>query len=637
MVTVGPMGARGGPSVVVRLGREVLDGSVRELAASPWIYLGTDAERYFDIQRALAGHGRQIVAGPLLNEAADAFRDEILNFDQVLKVRSELRWQATDLAERSVYNTAFLHRCCSALVLHRVLAGLEEDLLVIVDDPFLGRRLAGLARQVGRSGDGPFRRAAHAVRHLADRNGLLVRGLVHRLLFLRAFRASRQTVRRHLPFDRPRPSLDVLIVTWLAPDTFDANAPIDRDTYFGLMPGELRRRGFRVGYLAILTTWVFPLKELLQNVASAYDHVAVPEEVLRWRDTLAIVSTTLLKPARVRRRLEAGGVDLTGHLVDELRREWAKPRQLWSLQFFYVGRFLAEHGAPAAVVHPFENQPWEKTLRLGLNERMPEVRVIGCQHTPISARWFPYFPSRRDLSMGQLPDRVVVIGPLWKQLLAAHGYPPEQLDVAPALRYVHLADLQPLRRDTIPRSGLTVVVAGSIGYSDSLEMVVKALRAIEPLENVRLVVKLHPKMGGTRDWFLQALLRALARETPLPHLTFDDRTVPEVLSGADVVLYTTTSVSYEALAVGIAVVFVQSDFWFDLDPVPADADVGWTVRTPAEIRAVIEGLLHEDPRTAEQRRGSGLKLLQEAFADGDAAGFVRALDGRLPDPVPLEI
>ena len=64
----------------------------------------------------------------------------------------------------------------------------------------------------------------------------------------------------------------------------------------------------------------------------------------------------------------------------------------------------------------------------------------------------------------------------------------------------------------------------------------------------------------------------------------------------------------------VPVVFVASDFWFDVDPVPTGSDVRESARTPEQIRAAVERLLSETPAEAERRRHRAEELIADAFA-----------------------
>jgi hypothetical protein len=601
----------------------------RELGAGSWawIYFGNEAARYLRVRGLLESHAREIPAGPLLNEVIDVFREEIINFDDALEIKNELHWQATDVAEHNLFSFSYVHACCSLLVLNRLARELDSDLLVVADDVFLARQLAGLARALDRDCRGLRARVVDAARYLRACAWLVPSGARRRVFFLRELVAMRRELRRLLDPARRLDPVDAVVVTWTEPDTFDPERPIDSETFFGSLPGALRQAGHRVGYLANLTRWVHPLEALLRNIGAARDPVVVPEEALRWRDALRIILGTVAAPARPRRRFVIDGVDLTSLIIDELRQERAKTRQLWALQFFYAGRLLAHRFRPKTLLVLFENQPWEKMLQLGIRAALPEVDIIGCQHTPNSVRWLPFFPSRRDLRAGRLPDRVFVIGALWERIFAAHGYPPERLHVVPALRFGHVLARGVARAGAPSPKGAdadtdTVLVAASIGPSDSLELIAKAVLALESMREIRILVKLHPKMGGARESFMESLRRALGRAS-LPGVTFVDAPITELLSRARVLLYNSTSVSYEALAADVPIVFVRSDFWFDVDPIPAGAGVGLAARTPAEIRAAVEELLREDPAKAMARRERSRALLADAFAPGTADDFAK--------------
>jgi hypothetical protein len=573
-----------------------------------WIYFGSDARAYFSVRARIDGRARELAAGPLINDVMRKHREEILNFDESVQPRNELRWNATDLAERNVFTSNFIHACCCALGLDRMLRTTEDDLLIVVDDALLGSRLAAIGRAHGREVESPGASPLAVVRARS-----VAAGLAHRLLFLGRLAATRRAIRRRLDPQRMQPKLDVLLVTWADPETFSSEAPVERDTYFGTLPAELRASGQSVGFLANPTTWIYPLDDILRNVGSAADPVVVPEETVRLRDGVAIALSTLVAPARLSGPFEAGGLDLSGLIADELRREWSKPRQLWALQFFYVGRFLAGQRRPAKVIFPFENQPWEKTLRLGLRAAFSETESVGFQHTPVSEHWFPYFASRRDVAAGQLPDRLLTIGRHWCRLFAASGYPADRLEIVPALRHAHLADLRGARaRGSDERS--VVLVAGSIGPGDSLELVVKSLEALDEVAGMQVRIKLHPKLGVSQETFERRVRDALGGRALAANVSFVGGSVLDALRDTDFVLYNTTSIAYEALALGIPVVFVESDFWFDIDPLPPESDVREAARTPAEIRAAIERLLRETPAEAECRRLRAQELMGDAFA-----------------------
>src|SRR5439155_6260341 len=104
---------------------------------------------------------------------------------------------------------------------------------------------------------------------------------------------------------------------------------------------------------------------------------------------------TLGQPARRVGRYVVAGVDLSDLLDDALRHE----APCWVMQFFCVGKALARRRIrPDLIIHPFENQSWEKALRLGVRRSLPETRVVGYQHSTVHFGPSSNYPSRRDLS-----------------------------------------------------------------------------------------------------------------------------------------------------------------------------------------------------------------------------------------------
>src|SRR5262249_35037859 len=149
----------------------------------------------------------------------------LLNFDVAIEPRSELRWQATDLAERNIFTSGFLHGCGCALVLDRVLGSTDDDLLVVVDDVLLANRLVEVASRRGRE-------ATRRGPSLAlTRVRMVALGLAHRIVFAVRWGRTRRAVHRRLNVNRSLPKLDVLLVTWADPETFPPGARVEDERY----------------------------------------------------------------------------------------------------------------------------------------------------------------------------------------------------------------------------------------------------------------------------------------------------------------------------------------------------------------------------------------------------------------------
>lgn len=578
-----------------------------------WAYLGSSGARFAALEGVFGLAGR-IEVGSLVNAAADEFRAELLGFDAALRVRDELLWQCTDLADRNPFTSAFLYSCCVYLAADRLIDGAAGDLALVFDDPLVARLVARRARARGVAVT--FERPALA--RPAAVAGQLARTGWHRVRGVLGARAR--------PCTPPPAPLDVLLVTWADPETFPAGQPKDHDTYYGELPGLLRGRGLSVGWIAVPAWWVYPVAEIHANIAAAHDWVLDAGTCRTRRDAAAFALRSLRPAAKLRGSLTVGGVDIAPLVRRELRLELTKPRQGWAHGFASVGAALQRAGmAPRVVVHPFENQPWEKALRAGIRRHIPGTFVVGYVHTPVPRRWFSFFPSSRDLSRGELPDRVVTMGAAWTELLERAGYPAERLRTGAAFRYPDvLRRLAEPARDAaaVPQA---VLIACSIGLWDSLELVGKTLDAFPEAGGPRVLVKLHPKTGVAPEALLDRL-RASGRIVG-PHVEIVHGGVAALVERAGVVLYTTTSVSFEAIAAGVPAVFVESDFWFDIDAGPLDLGLAAAARTPAEIRRVALELLAEAPAVRAERTARDRAAIEHAFAPVAPEAVSAFLDG----------
>jgi len=311
------------------------------------------------------------------------------------------------------------------------------------------------------------------------------------------------------------------------------------------------------------------------------------------------------------------GLDLTALLKDELRKEKTKLQQSRAMLFFYISRFLDSHGIePAVVIHLYENHSWEKSFRHGLKSHLPGTKVIGYLHVPFSPGYLSLFLSCRELRRSETPDRIVTIGPKWKTLLLQHGYPNNNLEVGPALRFSHIFNREESNRSRKCSESTrtsTVLVAGSIAYGDSFELVYKAIEALRDTTGIDVLIKFHPKMTGSERELIRSILDNLGTNSLPSQFSTTGRSIPELLPSIDLLLYNETSVSYEALAWGIPVLFVQSDVWFDINPIPQDSEIAVVARRPEEIKQAVRQLLSEDELVARQRRLKMQDLLKEAF------------------------
>jgi hypothetical protein len=607
-----------------------VDDALKNLRNPQWIYFGRDAIQFCQAKQALHGRGEIINSGALINQIAGEILPDFINFDQHLDLKDDdLRWHTTDLADKTPYTSDFFFHCCAYLAFDQILRALKTDLMVIVEDNYLGwlmaRHATGLGFVTSRTTGNQFLDLLpEPIRYFLHVVFQVILAIGMRLYFILEFCRRKLILLKHSRTSplkkrlRSNDGVDVMLVTWVDSKTFPPDASIERETFFGELPGFLRGQGQRVLYLANPATWVSPFKEILQNIQTSPDRILLPEECFGLREILKIALSTLFFSLKLKSSFVLKAVDVSQLLKDHIRKEKGKWHQCLATRYYYVGKFLSENKIePAVLLHAYENQPWEKALRMGMKRYLPGTTVVGYQHAPFAPLWLSYYPTRQDLQVPQVPDRLVVIGPRWETLLSELGYPRDRLRVGAALRFDQLmnastkeASTEEVRRPAVR----TILVAASISSEDFFELAYKTIEALRDVPDLKVLIKFHPKMRRNVMGLMKVVLDSLDLKNLPEKFSITDQPLTDLLQTVDLVLHNGTSVAVEAMAQGVPTLLLQSDIWFDMDTLGFFPGVGAAARTPDEIRAAVHRLLTETGSSTQERRRQARAVFEQAFS-----------------------
>jgi len=242
--------------------------------------------------------------------------------------------------------------------------------------------------------------------------------------------------------------------------------------------------------------------------------------------------------------------------------------------------------------------------------------MVAYQHAPFPKPWLAPFQSRREIQEGLTPDLLVALGRTWKKALLNHGYPESVLVAGPALRYncVHETDPFGSDRGSLRSGAQTVLVASSIGYADSFELLVKSIEALKNESGIKVLVKLHPRLGHDEaDRLIESVLRCLELDKLPEHVSMTQQPIFELLSDVGLLLHNGTSVALEAMAYGAEQLLVKSDLWFDMTYEGFTDDPQTCVSSPESIRKAALIILNQDDRVASERASNGRAAVRELF------------------------
>jgi surface carbohydrate biosynthesis protein (TIGR04326 family) len=187
-----------------------------------------------------------------------------------------------------------------------------------------------------------------------------------------------------------------------------------------------------------------------------------------------------------------------------------------------------------------------------------------------------YSVSEKEREIMPLPDIIAVNGKRAKEVLEQSGFTGRRIEIVGALRY---ADLKKKPFSWKMKDERTILVALSAGINDSLELVHKALRTFTGTGGITIIIKSHPTVPFARICSYIG--------PPPENVRFSDEPIEKLLEDADVLLYSESAVCIEALAGGVPVVHVRSDFRIDMNILEGIGGVP-SVSLPEEIRSSVE-------------------------------------------------
>ena len=576
---------------------------------SRWVYLGEDTAWRISSERGPLAGVERVPIGDRIERLSRELRKPYIDLiGELSQQNASLEWWASELAAKNPFAMLYSRICALACARELLNEGLDDVLAVCSTGALMGS-VAVEASRAGRkvaaeSGSLPVRLGQDVLARrdrlrplIDDLARVAPRGVLERARgpLARALDEAphyRHRLAQELGARAEGDFNGVLLVTW-ADERSIAPDGSYRDPHFGSLPALLESHGRSVGYLPRVLPSA-PPRATLQGLLRSGARLFLPEAwtvPADWRR--ADVRARKHWP-QIPKDAELGGVPVTllayEHLY-QLRRQ-----QGWALAHEAVVRNLAAGGVlPELIVLPFEGHAWEQVVIAAVHEHMPGTRVVGYDNVNFSRLALSLYPAAGEIGLRPLPDVVVTNGPLFADVLAAEGFPRERIRVGCGLRheYVWQELAEPAAR---PKDApLRVLAAASIDAGESVELIEKAVAAFGG-EGFELTIKLHPAVNR------EAVFSRLSPSARASH--FRETPIAELLGSADVMLYTYSVVCYEALAQGVAPLFVKAESFLDLDQLEPFPELGWRARTVEELRAAANEIAarHEDERRRWRER-----------------------------------
>lgn len=575
-----------------------------------WVYFGEDMPRFLATKTELESKGQRIEIAEMLQEAARSLRQPYINYIGKLSIKNNSpEWWASALSEKNPFVSRVFLYSCYIKVGQQIIESQEPErpLVFLVENNCLRQDLAqNLLHLPGRELRlmKPF--AEDILNKLKDSHTLLLKksffilNSAFRILIANSNKPSQVEIKKY--GERP-----TFILTWANLRSFDENNNY-RDSFFGELPSKLKARGNNVVIVPYVLGGLSIYKECIKKMRQSDEKFLPLESFLKISDTLRIALKELASVPKRRRYPPFEGLEISEIIFNEYRGDWIETRRTALLLFKEVIKNWKAAEIPVDVlILTFENRIREKIINIALKELYPSAYVIGYQHSTVSKMYLDHFFSRYESSILPFPDRLVTNGEYYERLLRESGYDAKKIVCGGAIRYsnlLRLTDMTVSKKDGMHTP--TILVTPSISMNESLELVWKVSNAFRDKPQYHIIIKCHPLMP------FHLFAKKLGAPLP-PHFSVSDAQIEDLVKTSDVLIYTTSTTCVEALALGVPVLHVGSDFIIDMDVLDFKPEIRYSARNKDTIREKIEEALRITHEDLLEKRKEWKKVVSEMF------------------------
>ena len=223
-----------------------------------------------------------------------------------------------------------------------------------------------------------------------------------------------------------------------------------------------------------------------------------------------------------------------------------------------------------------------------------------------------YFLSTHELSTIPLPDKIITNGKTQFCLLH-QTYPKNMIVKGSAFRYSRLLEEIKIRKKVSSyklqnkKNKKIILITPSIGIVEASELILKTIDAFKNMSEYLIFIKCHPYASFDK------LSKYFAISLP-ENFIISDTPLYDLLTNADLLIYTSSTTAIEALCFGIPILHVISEYGIDLDQLENNPIIE-RANTPSEISKKAKILLNLNTKQLSIRQSQGYDTFSSIFSD----------------------
>jgi hypothetical protein len=520
-----------------------------------WLYLSKDALLFKNLRTSVPKDLPIIKTGDLLQDIAHRYRQDYIDFIGSLSVRNNsIYWWLTSVSEKNPFiSTVFLYFCYLKIIEHFINS--SDNLVIICDSHSL---IDAIKDTFASRSDLTFIVMDSRFNRRICTSSKLFSGIVKKGYFLIRF-ISRIGIAKFFSIIKGHRNTwknqnKIAIHSWTDARSF-LNKGKYHDTYFGNMSDHVKEYSPEYLTISYVLPTIYYVKAVI-NLIRCNEKIFLFEEFLSFGDVFRALFLIQVKFPSIIDAPKLKKIDLSSVIREECNYDrFGSSRSETTLFHYFAGKRIAHHKNVKTLIYTFENHIWEKMLCLGIKESDTNCQLIGYAHSVVSPMYMFYTQSSFERDIAPMPDYILVNGKLAKERLTEAGFKKEKIIIGGAYRYGNLNNVDIDHH--IARSRKSILVIPTSGLDETIELIDKIVSTFGERKDITVRIKPHPTVSAEK-------IIAFFPELP-PHFSFTLDPVEILLKTTDLVIFTESTVSIEALARHIPVLHIKSDLRIDMN------------------------------------------------------------------------
>ncbi len=247
------------------------------------------------------------------------------------------------------------------------------------------------------------------------------------------------------------------------------------------------------------------------------------------------------------------------------------------LSFYIVAKNLSKITNIEKLYLTYENIAWENSFIFGLKKFMPNIKIVGYQHTVVPQASVGMFISSQDNKVKPLPDLILTNGSVTKKIINQYSkYPTGLVDSSCALRFNNHYHYS-LKRKKI--SNILVVLEGI----PEVYKLVNYILNFSLNKNFNITIRTHPVL----PWkVIKKLLNLSSTSDNI--IISENKSLHHDFKRSDICIYWGSAVCLDAIKYGLPVVHFDEGKYLSYDPLFELNQFKWIIKRTNDLEIIIK-------------------------------------------------